>query len=379
MDIAIWPGSASFYPGDTPFGFYDNDYSFQQDAEKVAVFCARRLGYPITSIELQDINFFACFEEAVTTYGNEVFQYKIRENYLSLEGTETGSNINGQLVSPSLNGVVTLAKEYGLEADVGGNVDLHTGSLMLTASVQEYDLAQWAEDQGIEGGIEVRRVFYQAPPAILRYFDPYAGTGTGVQGLMEAFDFGSYSPGINFLLMPINYDVQKIQAIEFNDQIRKSAYSFELHNNKIRLFPVPKGPGYLSFQYYKLADKRNPYKDGQTGLVTNVGDVPYSNPSYCKINSVGKQWIYSYTLALSKELLAYIRGKYQDIPVPEDVTRLNQADLLTDSRQEKLALITQLRDTLEQASRKEQLARKAEESDNLSKTLKNVPLPIYVG
>ena len=81
---SIWPGSSSFFPGNTPFGFYDNDQDFQTDADKVSVFCARRLGYPLTDVELQDINFYAAFEEAVTTYGNEVFAYKASENYLSL-------------------------------------------------------------------------------------------------------------------------------------------------------------------------------------------------------------------------------------------------------------------------------------------------------
>jgi hypothetical protein len=33
------------------------------------------------------------------------------------------------------------------------------------------------------------------------------------------------------MLMPMYFDVLKIQAIELNDQIRKSAYSFELTNN----------------------------------------------------------------------------------------------------------------------------------------------------
>lgn len=377
--VTIWDGSATFTEGSTPFGFYDTDSSFQTDAEKVAKFCGTRLGYPLMDVELQDQNFFACFEEAVTTYGNEVFQYKIRENYLNLEGAQTGSNLNNRLIEPTLNRVVNISKNYGTEAEVGSLVTKHTGSIQISASVQEYDLDAWAADQGISGSIEVRKVYYEAPPAILRYFDPYAGTGTGVQSLMDAFDFGSYSPGVNFMLMPVSFDLAKIQAIELNDQVRKSSYSFELNNNKLRIFPVPKKAYNLLFDYYRKDDKDNAFVETSKGLVTNVAEVPYENPNYSQINSVGRQWIFRYTLALAKELLAYVRGKYQTVPVPGSEATLNQADLLTDARSEKQALMEQLKDMLEQTSRQAQLERKANESENLRRTLTEVPYTIYIG
>ena len=378
-NIVTWNGSSTFATGSTPFGFYDTDTAFQTDADKVASFCGTRLGYPLMDVELQSGSFYACFEEAVTTYGNEVFQYKIRENYLSMEGSTTGSSANNKIIDPTLDRVVQISKNYGTEAEVGGTVTRHTGSLALTASVQEYDLDQWATNEGISGNIEVRRVFYNAPPAILRYFDPYAGTGTGIQSLMDAFDFGSFSPGVNFLLMPASFDILKVQAIEFNDVIRRSTYSFELVNNRLKIFPVPKKAANLIFEYYKSNDKRDGvYKNGD-GLVKSVADVPYENPTYSLINSVGRQWIYKYTLALAKELLAYVRGKYQTVPVPGSEATLNQADLLTDARAEKESLIVNLRDMLDQTSRQSQLERKANEGDNLKKTLGEVPMTIYIG
>jgi hypothetical protein len=378
-NIVTWNGSSTFATGSTPFGFYDTDTAFQTDADKVASFCGTRLGFPLMDVELQSGSFYACFEEAVTTYGNEVFQYKIRENYLSMEGSTTGSSANNKIIDPTLDRVINISKNYGTEAEVGGTVTRYTGSLALTASIQEYDLDQWATNEGISGSIEVRRVFYNAPPAILRYFDPYAGTGTGIQSLMDAFDFGSFSPGVNFLLMPASFDILKVQAIEFNDVIRRSTYSFELVNNKLKIFPVPKKAANLYFEYYKSNDKRDGvYKDGD-GLVKSVADVPYENPTYSLINSVGRQWIYKYTLALAKELLAYVRGKYQTVPVPGSEATLNQADLLTDARAEKEALITNLRDMLDQTSRQAQLERKANEGDNLKKTLGEVPMTIYIG
>ena len=378
-NISIWGGSSTFTTGSTPFGFYDTDTTFQADADKVASFCGTRLGFPLMDVELNSGSFYACFEEAVTTYGNEIFQYKIRENYLSLEGGLTGSNLNNKLIDPTLNRVVQVSSNYGTEAEVGGNVTRYTGSLPLTASVQNYDLDAWATSQGITGGIEIRRVFFEAPPAILRYFDPYAGTGTGVQSLLDAFDFGSFSPGVNFLLMPASYDALKVQAIEFNDQIRRSGYSFEIVNNQLKIFPVPREAQNLFFQYYKLEDKQGALNSIDTGLVTNVGEVPYDNPTYSELNSVAKQWIYRYTLALARELLAYIRGKYQTVPVPGAEATLNQADLLTDARSEKEALLTNLREMLDQTSREAQLERKSNESRFLKDTLSDVPMTIYVG
>ena len=378
-DIAIWNGTSTFTTGSTPFGFYDTDSSFQTDADKVADFCAKRLGFPLLDVELNSGSFYACFEEAVTVYGNEVFQYKIRENYLSMEGASTGSSFNNKVIDPSLSRVIQISKNYGTEAGVGGNVRKYTGSVALNAGVQDYDLNAWATSNGVTGGIELRRVFYQAPPAILRYFDPYAGTGTGIQSLLDAFDFGSYSPGINFLLMPASYDMLKVQAIEFNDQIRRSAYSFEVVNNRLKIFPIPKETGSLYFEYYKIDDKRSPAVESGTNLISNVAEVPYSNPVYSQINSVGKQWIYRYTLALARELLAYVRGKYTSVPVPGSEATLNQADLLADARSEKTDLLATLRDMLEQTSRLSQLERKRNENEFLQDTLRSVPLTLYVG
>ena len=378
-EIKIWDGTATFSAGMTPFGFYDSDAEFASEAVKVSKFCATRLGYPMMDVELQSGSFFACFEEAVTTYGNLVFQYKIRENYISMEGASTTTSANSKIVNPSLQRMIKMSQEYGTEAEVGGKVTRYTGSLALTQSVQNYDLDAWAVQQGITGSIEVRRVFYESLPAIMRYFDPYAGTGTGIQSLMDAFDFGSMSPGINFLLMPASYDILKVQAIEFNDQIRRSSYSFEMVNNKLKIFPVPKKAGSLYFEYYETDDKADAVTEDGTDKITNVGEVPYDNPTFLKINTPGRDWIYRYTLALAKELLAYVRGKYQTVPVPGSEATLNQADLLTDARAEKEKLLTELTELLQVVSRQSQLESQAAQTDALNTTLKGVPMTIFVG
>jgi hypothetical protein len=380
-NIAIWNGTSNFTTGSTPFGFYDTDADFSASADDVAKWCATRLGYPVVEVELQSGSFYAAFEEAVTTYGNEVYQWKIRENYLNLEGVSTGSNLSNKLVTPNMGNIIRISEMYASEAGTGGTINIYTGSVDTTPGVQDYDLQAAVSASGVTGSIEIKRVFYEAPPAIVRYFDPYAGTGTGIQSLLETFGFGQFSPGINFLLMPIYFDVQKIQAIEFNDQIRKSAYTFDLVNNKLRIFPIPTSREYAHriFFHYILTDERNnPVVDGRGNIVTNVSNVPYQNPIYAQINSVGKQWIRQYALALAKETLAYIRGKYSQIPIPGAEVTLNQSDLLADARSEKQALLEQLRAMLDVTSRKAQLEQQANEVDFLQKQLNSVPLPIYI-
>ena len=376
----IWTGTSTFETGSTPFGFYDSDTQFSTDADKVANFCASRLGYPTVDVEMGSGSFYACFEEAVTTYGNELYLYQIRNNFLNLEASNTGSALNQSVINPNLGSVIRLAENYGSEAGSGGTVTWYSGSIPLTASVQDYDLNAWKNTQGITGSIEVKRVFYQNTPAIVRYFDPYAGTGYGSQQLLDVFGFGNYSPAINFLLMPIYYDVSVIQAIELNDQIRKSAFTFELVNNQLKVFPIPNQTGQLFIQYIKVDERNAPTAPGTSGsnMVTDISNVPYDNPTYAYVNAPGRYWIFEYTLALAKELLGYIRGKYSQVPVPGAEVTLNQADLISAANAEKAALIEKLRTDLDENSRKMQLQRKAEEANAMKSTLDQVPLPIWI-
>jgi hypothetical protein len=383
MNIPIWPGSSSFQPGDTPFGFYDNDFQFQQDADKFAKFASQRLGYPLVEVELQDINFYTAFEEAVTTYGNELYAYQVAENLLSFQGNpQVIGSANDRIIQENMASVIRLSQQYGEEAGVGGTIDYHTGSLDLTAGQQNYDMNQWALDNGIQGRIEIKRVFYEAPPAITRYFDPYAGTGTGMMQMLDSFGWGSYSPAINFMLMPINYDLQKIQAIELNDQIRKSQFTFELVNNNLRIFPIPLGGGRqkLRFEYILESDRNIPYvpSTGQD-MITNASNVPYQNPTYRQINSIGRQWIFEYGLAIVKEILGYVRGKYSTIPIPGSEVTLNQGDLISSATTDKTALVERLRTYFDTTSRKTLLANKAEEAASQKNILNDVPMTIFIG
>ena len=381
-NIPIWNGSSTFTPGETPFGFYDNDLQFQVDIDKFAVFASRRLGYPIVEIELQDLNFYAAFEEAITTYGNEIYAYQVAENLLTLQGAPTTTAPgNNELVQENLSNVILLSNQYGTEAGVGGTVSWYTGSLTLTPGVQNYDMKSWATSQNIQGGIEIKRIFYENTPAITRYFDPYAGAGAGMMSMMDSMGFGGYSPAMNFMLMPLSYDMQKFQMIEFNDQIRKSQYSFELVNNMLRIFPIPNGgvPS-LRFEYILQSERNQPYveRNGQS-IITNASNVPYTNPTYTTINSIGRQWVFEYGLAIVKEILGYVRGKYSTVPIPGSEVTLNQGDLISAATTEKQALIERLRAYLDTTSRKVLLENKSLEAEYQNKTIAQVPMTIFIG
>ena len=393
-NIPIYDGNPIFISGSiTPFGFYDADSDFQTDAVKVAKFCALRLGYPIENVELQSGSFFTAFEEAVTVYGNELYAYKVRDNMLSLEGASTGSNLNHAQITPTMASIVRLSEQYGEEAGVGGNVTWYSGSVAMTASVQDYDLGQWAIDNNITGGIEIKKVFYEEVPAINELYSPYAGLGVGFGFDGQAAALGSiglgYGPAMNFLLMPLSYDLQTIQAIEMSNQVRQANYSFQLINNMLRIFPVPDqfdiDPDtgyrpYLWFQYIKNDDRINSaINNSMNDKITNESNVPYGNPTYTQINSIGRSWIFEYTLALAKEMLGYVRGKYSTVPIPGAEVTLNQGDLISAATAEKEALITRLREYFDSTSRQALLERRAAESVARKSELGEVPMTIYIG
>jgi hypothetical protein len=385
-NIPIYPGSSSFFPGLTPFGFYDYDVQFQNDADLLVTYCARRLGYPLVDIELQDLNFYAAFEDAITTYGNEIYSFQIRDNLLSLEGAPTSAYVNNAIITPNMGMIIKLSQQYAAEAGAGGNITYYSGALALTPGQQTYDLANWAVSQSISGGIEIKKVFYQDLPAINQMYAPFGGFA-GLGGLPAAGIYGGmYGGGYGggYLMMPVAYDAGVIQGLELSNQIRLSNYTFEIINNKIKIFPIPTDndvrQGFLWFEYIKLEDR---YTDSitQTGgdKVTNVSNAPYDYPTYSLINSVGKSWIFDYALALCKEMLGYVRGKYGTIPIPGREVTLNQADLLSAATAEKTALIERLRAYLDETSKKSLLERRAQESDFRKQEINNVPMVIYIG
>ena len=488
MNIPIYDGCPIWDPKAVPFGFYNDQVEFQTDAVKVSKFCAARLGYPLVDVELQSGSFFTAFEEAITIYGNELYAYTIRDNQLSLEGATTGSNLNQALITPSFEPIVRLTEQYGAEAGSGGNVPYYSGSFELTSSIQDYSFTQFLSGSSLTGseynlGLEVKRVFYQEPvPASARLLSPYGGFGFGGAMAAGITGLGGFGGGMGFLMMPLNYDMQVIQSIEMNEMVRRNNYSFEIKNDKLRLFPVPGnygatglssdliignilpltsvtttsatleaslpllavsgsgatgivksdginitevkvssiGSGYVVgdvitisqadlltagftdasqdivitlalsnisqvatagrvwFEYILRNERVESSIQQMPTQVTNVSNSPYTNPNYDYINSVGRQWIFEYALALSKEMLGYVRGKYSSIPIPNAEVNLNQGDLLSAATAEKTALIERLRAYFDETSRQSLLARRAEEAESKMVELQQVPYTIYI-
>lgn len=394
QDRVRWPGSGSaIVTGSTPFGWYDSDIVFKKDAPAAASWAATRLGYPITDIELLDVNFYACFEEACFEYSAQVNQFNIRNNMGVLQGSSANVNLTQTSVAGSgLPLLIKLSEGYGTEFGVGGTVDWKKGHVNLSAGTQSYDLqALWGDVSESFDRIEIRRIFHEMPPAAARIYDPFSMTGMSYSNVLNEMGFAGYSPATQFLMTPIFEDLLRMQAIEFNDLVRKSGYGFELVNNKVKIFPIPTYNMKMHFEYTLVKDTNSQgiansgsYYNSSGSVVSSpvIGDysnVPYDVIPYGNINSVGKQWIKKYFLALCKEVLGSIRQKYQTIPIPGAEVTLDGGELRQEAAAEKTDLVTQLRENLEASGRKAQMEMRAEEARQMNETLQRIPLGIYIG
>ena len=391
-----WSGatSGSFISGSsTPFGIYDSDSGFRNDAPKTATWVAKRLGYPIINIELDNEQIFTCFEESTSEYSAQVNQFNLRNNLDILRGQPKGkvANYSQTLVDGSyLPTTVRMSQQYGTLAGVGGSTSIKKAYVNLTSSVQVYDLMNQGVD--VETGkkfneifsgsstVDVTRVFYEATPAIARFFDPYSVGAQGTLNLMGELGFGQFSPAAQFLMMPLYEDVLRMQQIEFNDHIRKSAHTFNIVDNKLEIFPIPASTlTKIYFEYMSRDEFEHDYQIIQPESLSDYSDIPYDFIQYSNINDVGKQWIRKYTLALSKELLGAIREKYSTVPIPDGEVSLDGAALRAEAQVEKDELVKQLRENLEEMSRKNVMENKTHESNHHQEMLRKVPLKLYVG
>lgn len=377
----FYDGSPSNPFGITPFGFYDSDSQFQADAPRAAEFVARKLGWPVVEVELIDKQIYACFEEAITTYGNQVNQFNAREHMMTLQGLSTATSATQRnIVGSVIPQVVKLATDYGVEAQSGGDVTVKQGYIAASPGTQSYDIKTlWADVSESGKKLEIRRIYHYMPPAVARYYDPFATTGLGLTNLMAEFGFDGYSPPVTFVMMPAYEDLLRIQAIEINDMIRKSQYGFEVSNNIIRFSPVFKRDTTVYFDYMIVDDKQaNTFQSG-SNIASDLSNVPYTNINYTNTNDMSRLWIFRYTLALAKELLGIVRSKFENIPYPDGQIRLDGEILRREAIAEKEGLIKELRETLEETGMQAQMKKQMENSENMQKMFKNVPTLIYIG
>lgn len=377
----FYDGNPSNPIGLTPYGFFDADTAFVQDAPRVAEYVARKLGYPVVDVELTEKQIYTYFEEAIITYGNQVNQFNAREYMLALQGMPTNvSATQRNVLASAIPQLVRIASDYGTEAQSGGDVTVKRGWISASQDVQSYDLkALWSDQFESGSPIEIRRIYHNMPPAIARYYDPFATTGLGLTNLMSEFGFDGYSPPVTFVMMPAYEDLLRIQAIEINDMIRKSQYSFQISNNVVTFQPLFRSDTVIFFDYMVIADKYTDALQSGSNITSDLSNIPYTHIPYLTINEMSRTWIYRFTLTLAKEALGNIRSKYENIPYPDGQIRLDGETLRREAAQEKEALIKELRETLEQTGREAQMKKQLEMNKAMQEIFTSIPLQIYIG
>ena len=401
VPVIIWPGSGSS-PGlassAAPFGLFEDDDDYIEDGPKVAKYVAHSLGYPVMDVELTDQMIYTQFEQAITEFSSMVHEFQMREQMMTMQGITTGSSLTGVLLkSNPLPFLIEMSQMYGTEAGVGGLVSYRKGYIKLVPNQQDYDLQSlWSAVSESGNRLEVRRVWHERDPAIKKFFDPFAGGasyGLGTQNLLNEFGFGNYSVASQFLLMPIYETLLRIQAIEFNDQIRRSQFGFEIKNNMLRIMPVPDNQwlgAKLWFEYTVLEEKMaaSVGAPGQTGsfnsstisrdVITDYSNAPFDFVQYQYVNDVGRRWIWKYTLASCKIVLGNARSKYDAIPIPNDNIRLDGLTLRQEGMQEIEQLTLFLRETLEQTGKRAQMEKMAESEARMNEIFRQVPMGFYI-
>ena len=384
--------------GSTPYGTYDADTAFVSESLNVCKFVARRLGHPVMQLEMNSGSIYAMFEESISEYSQQINHYNMKNWMWNSYGTEdrvsgsgfgnSGSAVMGtgsfEPQTPSMGTTFMLSEQYGQAVLVGGNSDLYSGSITLTTSKSVYDLnsdATFESSVDSSDRLEVQRVFNYGPSSISQFYDPYVGS-FDQQQMIDSFGFGNVSPQVSIILRPIHHDLSRAAAIETSDKVRKSAHSFELVNNKLRIFPIPKAADSgdkIYFQYFKRSELRSTTNSTLTNKVSDPSNIPYKFITYEEINAPGRQWIRKYTLALSKELLGIIRSKYGSMPLPNGEVSLDGEALKGEGREEKDQLLTELKEFLESVSLKEQAITEQEVADANQGVLNKAPLGIYIG
>jgi hypothetical protein len=384
--------------GPTPYGIYDKDNAFISESVDVSKYVARKLGHPVMQLEFNSGSIWACFEEAVSEYSTQINHYNTKnwmwEHYGSTNrqsgsgfGTVSQSEAMGtgshEPEAPHMGSSFLLSEQYGEAVNVGGGVTMYTGSITLTGSKQTYNLETESNITASHNNkrLEIQRVFNEGPAAVSRFYDPFAGTYDNVE-MLNAFGMGNVSPAVSYILRPISYDLARANAIETNDKIRKSAYTFELINNKLRMFPRPTSDdtgNKIYFHYMIKGDRQGVTRTYTNSKVSDPSNIPYKFLTYNEINAPGRNWIRRMTLALAKELLGIIRSKYASMPLPNGDVSLDGEALKAEGREEKSELQEELKEFLESVSLAEGSKKEQEVAEAQQQVLNKAPLKIYIG
>jgi len=375
----------------TPFGIYDDESIFQTDADNMVTFVKRKLGDDILSVELTKKQIFGSFEEAVLEYSSILNQYQAKSQMVNYLGFPTGSALSGsenKYPRENLEYLSRFAEPYAMEAGIGGSYNFVSGSISLEMGRQDYDLyTELKDDSGTaifddtKGKLKVAEVFHYNPQAAYRFFD----TTSAINYLNNEFSFESFTPETIFYVLPVFEDILRAGQLDLSNRVRRSNYSYKVTGTKIRIFPIPStGTKKLFVRVRQYPDPNTPaYTDSSITGVSNLSNIPFGNIPYKQINSIGKQWIRQYTIAISMEQLGYIRGKFGNVPIPGGDVTLNSSDMISNGRSDKEALVTKLKDMLETMTYDKLVELQATRAEQINKQLKYIPVPngkcVYLG
>lgn len=399
-------GTHSEVASSLPYGVYTSSAPFISGAVDQVAFTYRKLGGDVLDIELTTGNVYTSYEEAVLEYSYIINLHQAKNSLGDLLGQATASfNQDGEVISGSgptgaalklprftFAAAERISDGIANEAYTNGESTDYLGSFNLTASVQDYDLQNIVSSSVASGTlvldagdsindrkITITKVYYISARAQWRFFNYYGGMN--VVGNLSSY--GQYTDQSTFEVVPTWQN--KLQAIMYEDSIytRISHYSYEIHNNKLRIYPIPSAfqPTTMYFRFRIDKSPLEEYSNRKSGIngVNNMNTLPYANIPYENINSIGKQWIRRYALAVSKEILGQIRGKLGNIPIPGNNVTLNANELLSQSKEEKSALKEELNKILDELTYAKLAERDAALAETAEKLQTKVPLPIFMG
>tara|TARA_R110000824_G_scaffold52854_7_gene146705 strand:+ start:137 stop:1408 length:1272 start_codon:yes stop_codon:yes gene_type:complete len=403
-------GSTANVGATLPFGIYAASAAFVSGASDQVAYTYKKLGGDVLDIELAEGNVYAAYEESVLEYSYLLNLHQSKNSLSNLLGAATASfDQYGQIeAGHALSGSDIELRyprfDYGFsrrvsersitEVGLGGTLPIYSGSITRVDGQQDYDLqallsASSATDTDASyfGQIEdkrivVRKVFFKTPRAMWRFYGYYGGFS--VVGNMRTY--GQYADDSTFEIVPVWQN--KLQAMAYEDALwtRISHYSYEIKNNMMRIYPRPQGTSPEKFWVeFTIEHQFAPWEEGtgqpKSGIegINNMNTLPFANIPYEKINSIGKQWIRRFGLALTKEILGQVRGKFATVPIPGESVTLNAAELLGQAKAEQDMLRDELKTILDELTYVEMAAKDATLQDSTKKVVENVPTGIYVG
>ena len=364
----------------TPFGIYDSETDFISDADNIVTFVKRKLGDDILSVELTKKQIWGNFEEATLEYSSILNQYQAKSQLVNFLGFSTGSMSGSEekFIRENLEILSRFAEPYAMEAGIGGSYNSLSGSIELEVGRQDYNIyTELSGANGLlfdntKGKLKIEEVFHYNPQAAYRFFD----TTSAINYLNNEFSFESFTPETVFYILPVYEDILRGGQLDLSNRVRRSNFSYKITGTNFRIYPIPTKTKKLFFRIRQYPDPTSPsYRDDTIHGVSNMSNLPFGNVKYNRINSIGRQWIRSYALALSMEQLGYIRGKFGSIPVPNSDVTLNSSDLISNGRTDRDGLKEKLREMLDSMTYDKLIETQATRSEQIQKQLKYVPIP----